>query len=328
MRVNRVLGGAGLVLGCTTALLACKRDAFSTGPTLQAISPHCPTIAIEVADTDGEIEGSAVVIAGAPSPDPAGPIAYSWTASAGFFLDATASRTTYECPRIGQSGPQAITLSATRGPCTVTQQAIVICIEPASVDPGAGGGAPGSRGGAAGAPGRSEDAGQSDDAGDGGVEGGPGWVTLACGLADSTIDEGNTCNQCTLDNCTTMENATGPNAVVTAGCHHLASDAARVACERLYCCIRAHGCLIASTGDPTRCWCGDADPTACFLGTAPATGPCLEEAKSAAHTTDLAQINQSQVDPALPIGGAVNLAICRATFCSTPAAPECAGYSK
>jgi len=289
-------------------------------------SPRCPSVVLEVAATDGVIEGGAGVNAGLASADPSGPVTYSWTASAGFFLDATSSRTTYECPRVGGSGPQTITLAATRGLCTVTQQVVVICTEPAPADPGAGGVGP-VRGGAAGAPGRSEDAGQGD-AGDGAVDGASeAGVTLACGVADSTVDEGDTCNQCTLANCTTLENASGPKAVISAGCHHLTSDAARVACERLYCCIRAHGCLIASTGDPTPCWCGDTDPTACFLGTVPAKGPCLEEAQSAAHTTDLGQINQSQVDPSLPIGGAVNLAICRATFCSTPPTPECAGYS-
>ena len=82
-------------------------------------------------------------------------------------------------------------------------------------------------------------------------------------------------------NCTILENVK-KDVMPTAGCHHLAADRDRQACEALYCCMRTHRCVV--NGDPTPCWCGTADPNRCANGADVANGPCLAETQAAAGT--------------------------------------------
>ena len=294
---------------------------------------QCPSVTLTISTGDDEVRDDAKVSAGTAAPADAGgdPVTFVWSASAGSFVDPSAASTSYRCPRSNGASLQTITLSATRGSCTVTQQIVVICA--AFTAGGAGlGGAPGA-GGEPGTGGRDADADADADAGvegrgaeaDTGVAADTSGGLLTCGLVDSTIDEGEACNRCTLANCTTLESAR-MNIPVTDGCHHLRSDADRVRCEALYCCIRAQHCLVQ--GDATPCWCGTTSATACAQGTQAPNGPCRSEFQAAAGTTEAAQIALAMIDPTLPIGGAVNLATCRASFCADPPAPACAGLSQ
>lgn len=282
-------------------------------------SVRCPSLAIDVSSFDIELGGQVDVTAGPVDLAPGEQVTYAWSAPAGSFADPNARVTTYRCPKSG-SGPQSIVVAATRGLCTVAQSIVVICADP-PVD-----GGPGSDDAS------DDDAGMGDvaEAIDGGVDGGDGGGRdggdasgpLGCGM-DPTIDEGVACNKCTFDNCTTLENAK-VGVQPTAGCHHLASDAQRQSCQSLYCCIRSHGCVVDD--DPTRCWCGTTDPALCTTGQAPANGPCRAEVEQAAGTTEPSQIALRLIDPTFPIGGAMNLAICRASFCADPPTPVCQGY--
>ena len=286
----------------------------------------CPSVAIGLGASDGIIEGRTTITAGPSTPDPAHPLRYAWTASGGSFLDASQSPTTYLCPPLGPDGPQTISVTATRGPCTVAQQIVVICLTPPP-DGGAGGepgGNEGSGGSFGGPP--VTDAAPTDSRDGGGETGSPadgsdGGGMPTCGDNDSTADEGDACNACTVANCYTLE-AAGDPSKATDGCHHLASDSDRVLCQRLYCCIRAHRCVVG--GDSTACWCGEVDPTTCTSGSEPPRGPCLPEFQAAAKSTDATQIALRTVDPTLAIGGAVNLVSCRSSYCSDPPTPACA----
>ena len=268
-------------------------------------------------------------------PDPGAPVLYTWTASAGTLADPGAATTTYDCPRGNNAGPQLVQVTASRGPCTITQQAVIVCFDDSAASSGSGGapvgGGLGGAGGAAsadGGPGAAGRAGTDRDAeakdgdsNDNNDDAGP-TVVRGCGL-DPTIDEGPACNQCTTENCTTLESAQ-PGVPIAAGCHHLASDAQRQSCQALYCCLRSQHCVV--NGDPTACWCGSADPVKCALGSEAANGPCLREIQTAAGSDQAPQIALRMVDPSFPLGGAINLATCRATYCASPPAPACQGF--
>jgi len=316
-----MLRGAALLILVPVAP-GCRAASHGTGLGPAAVVT-CPSVALTISPADGEIQGTAGVSVGSFERDPSSPATYRWTASDGYFDDVSSATTTYECPR-SRSGPQTITVTASRGPCSVNQEIVVICAAPA-LDSGATGGWSGLGVGAAAPDGGSGDAG--DGAGSDGSQsdGGPDGASLICAGGDSTIDEGPVCNACTLANCTTVENAKPPKVPVLAGCHHLTSDADRERCEALYCCLRASHC-VAAGGDPTPCWCGDSDPAQCALGAQPANGPCLAEFQAAAGSDDPAQIATLLVDPSQPVGGAVNLAVCRATFCADPPSPACSGF--
>jgi hypothetical protein len=280
-------------------------------------SVRCPSVALEISSFDSELGGAIEVRAGAADPGPGAPVVYAWSATAGAFDDPTALATAYSCPPTGDAGPQIIRVSASRGACTVSQQLVVICFAPL-VDAGAGG-----EGGSTGGDGSGGAAGVGGaGAGAGGGGGGTSTPDGGCGI-DPTTDEGNSCNQCTAANCTILENAQ-PDVPPTAGCHHLASDRERQSCQALYCCMRSNRCVAG--GDPTPCWCGSADPTECARGQAPANGPCAREIEAAAGTTEAPEIALRLIDPTFPLGGAANLAICRATFCATPPSPACQGF--
>ena len=76
---------------------------------------------------------------------------------------------------------------------------------------------------------------------------------------------------------------------------------------------------LGTFGDPLGCWCGSNSLT-CATSNAPPTqanGPCVQQIFAAAKTMDAPTINAKFVDPSLPLGAAVNLAICRGSFCPT-----------
>jgi hypothetical protein len=209
----------------------------------------------------------------------------------------------------------------------VAQQIVVICLSPPP-DGGPGGEPGGSvgSGGSSGGPPVTAPTDSRDGGGETGsaADGPDGGGMPTCGDHDSTADEGDACNDCTLANCYTLEAAGDPKKA-TDGCHHLASDSDRVLCQRLYCCMRAHRCVVG--GDSTACWCGDLDPASCTSGSEPPRGPCLAEFQAAAKSTDATQIALRTVDPTLAVGGAVNLVSCRISYCSDPPTPACAPLS-
>lgn len=98
-------------------------------------------------------------------------------------------------------------------------------------------------------------------------------------------------------------------------------------CNALYACLAApthpgsasfpNSCL-GTFGDPLGCWCGSNSLTCATSNVAPtqANGPCVQQVFAAAKTTDAPTINSKFVDPSLPLGAAVNLAICRGSFCA------------
>jgi hypothetical protein len=134
------------------------------------------------------------------------------------------------------------------------------------------------------------------------------------GACASTHCDGPACEQCTTDNCFPP----------TDGCDLITDPADKQLCETLY------GCFVAPThpgtsipgpctnqGDPTRCWCGT-NPTTCLTDPAAANGPCRDAVVAAAKTADPGTIKLRFVDPAFPLGRAVNLSSCRGSFCGPP----------
>ena len=267
----------------------------------------CPSLSVDVSSFDVVYGGSIELTAGPPDSSGGSPIVYQWSGSGGQFSDAGARSTTYHCS--AGAGPRTIALTARRVSCSVSASLVIVCDEEIidagvidSADDIAPDDANGNDSGA-------EDSGAAETGG-------------VCG-PDPTIDEGATCNECTLANCTILENVK-KNVMPTAGCHHLAADRDRQTCEALYCCMRTNRCVV--NGDPTPCWCGTADPNRCATGADVADGPCLAEAQAAAGTKQQPEIAARVVDPTLAIGGAMNLAICRASFCADPPTPACAGF--
>lgn len=308
------------------------RDAGSTdapkgdGGSIQikATATHCPVVALTLSPLDAKVGESVRVGAAASTPEVAGMLTYSWTAPSGAFGDSKSSQTTYRCDG---SGPQMLTVAVSDGKCNTTETITVYCFGA----PGAGatgGAAPGSggsgagtggRGGTGGTGGARAGTGGTTSIGSGGTTStgtggraqtggasGTGGVTATACSGDPTMDEGQACNQCTVDNCVPT----------TDGCSLalLGSDAKRQKCLDLYCCIRANNC---KDGDPVNCWCGDAPLNgACITMPGAANGLCLAQFQAAAESTVPADIKRRLVDPAYAVGGAVNLAECRLTFCS------------
>jgi hypothetical protein len=303
---GRADGRALVTLMLLAGLAGCRTS--PSEPLTAAGVVRCPSLLVEASSFDVVYGGSIELTAGPAdsSGDPA--IAYQWSGNGGQFSDAKGRVTTYRCS--AGAGPRTIAVTARRASCSVATSLVIVC-EDESVDAGvvdaAGHVAPDDA--------RETDSGNaaSDGAADAGGVCGP----------DPTIDEAAACNQCTLANCTIFENVK-KDVMPTAGCHHLAADRDRQACEALYCCMRTNRCVV--NGDPTPCWCGTADPSRCATGADVANGPCLAETQAAAGTKQQPEIAASVVDPTLAIGGAVNLAICRASFCADPPKPACAGF--
>lgn len=274
---------------------------------------HCPSLLVNASSFDVVYGGSIDLSAGDADSSDGSVVAYQWSGNGGQFSNATGRVTTYRCS--AGAGPRTIGVTARRDSCAVSASLVVVCDGPiidASVVDAAVDVVP--------------DAGNGTDVGNADSDGATDAGGAVCG-PDPTIDEGVTCNQCTLANCTILENVNmnmKKSVMPTAGCHHLAADRDRQACEALYCCMRTHRCVVS--GDPTPCWCGTADPDRCASGADVADGPCLAEAELAAGTTQQPEIAARVVDPTLAIGGAMNLAICRASFCADPPTPACAGF--
>ena len=214
-------------------------------------------------------------------------------------------------------------------------------------DVGAGGssGAPGA-GGAVGAGGATGLGGATGAGGVIGLGGAPGagGVTASGGTSGAggavacttfpTECAGLLCNQCTYgqqpgepDLCDSTDEGCFNCVPALTGCQVFTDAGDRALCENLY------ACLVAPThpdstvipgqcvhnGDPITCWCGD-QPTTCVntnSGPGMANGPCLAQVQAAAKVTtyNAAAINAAFNDPSFPVGGAVNLAICRGSFC-------------
>jgi hypothetical protein len=171
---------------------------------------------------------------------------------------------------------------------------------------GIGGSARGGRGGAGGGAG----AGMSGGTG-GGAAGSSGMCSAT---TPPTHCVSAACEQCTVDNCFPS----------TDGCDHYPDSTDKQLCESLYQCFVADthpGSTIPGPcthmGDPTKCWCGT-NPTTCLTDPAAANGPCLAKVIAAAKTAAPSTIKLRFVDPAFPLGGAVNLSSCRGSFCAAP----------
>jgi len=164
----------------------------------------------------------------------------------------------------------------------------------------AGAGGAGDAGGAAPASG-------SGGAGESGS--GSGGSPASC-VGDSTVGESVACDACSAENC----------APATDGCSSalFPTEEKRQRCLNLYCCLRASHC---KDGDALNCWCGGAAYTECIIRDSAANGACLNEFRAAAESTVAATIKQRFIDPHYAIGGAVNLHVCRSTFCSRYADP-------
>jgi hypothetical protein len=296
----------------------------SDGGALQITSSSnsCPKVTFAVSPPDAKVGEGMDVNATAVDPDPGDRISYAWTAGAGSFGDSQAAHTTYACSVTG-AGPQTIVLLVSDGQCTVARTASVYCFA-ASVQVGTGGagggrgmgGAVGVQGtGGTGAAGSRESGdagnvgGSGGASGEGAAGGTSGSVVAAC-AHDPTHDEGTACESCTRDNCVPAID----------GCDDLPSDAKVAACQRLYCCIRGNACALDSVRGVLSCWCGSADYGICWTNSAAANGACLVEIREAADTIDAATIKQRFVDPSYALGRAVNLATCRASYCSDPVA--------
>jgi hypothetical protein len=121
------------------------------------------------------------------------------------------------------------------------------------------------------------------------------------------------CCQCTTDNC-----SLGPTPG-TDGCMGLANPTDRALCVSLYTCLAANSATCSASGDPTSCFCGTSGGM-CFTVMGAANGACAAQFIAAAGTTDPVLIQNRFVSGAFPSGRAVNLNVCRGSFCST----ECA----
>ena len=123
--------------------------------------------------------------------------------------------------------------------------------------------------------------------------------------------EGPACDICSFDP------VVGNCVFSTDSCDDLPDAGDRQLCELAYACFvnPANSCV--TQGDPLKCWCGtttDTCPTD-NSGSTQANGPCLAQVFAAAKTTDAPTIFQRLVDPAYPLGRAVNLTLCRGSFC-------------
>lgn len=147
--------------------------------------------------------------------------------------------------------------------------------------------------------------------GGGGASGAGGAPALCVG--DPTVGESVACDTCSAENC----------APATDGCSSILfpTEEKRRKCLNLYCCLRATHC---KDGDALNCWCGDASYVDCISRDTAADGPCLNEFRAAAESTVAPTIKQRFIDPHYAIGGAVNLHVCRSTFCSRYSDPPVA----
>lgn len=168
---------------------------------------------------------------------------------------------------------------------------------------GTGGAAPGTGGAGTGGAGTGGTAGGNGSGGGGGAGGAP----MCLGPAECVSDA---CSQCTSDNC--ISDTDGCQIFPTGSQDH-------ALCEAAYACFTdpVNNCTIQ--GDPLKCWCGT-NPTTCLTDNSPPTqanGVCLQQVFAAAKSMDAPTIRLRLGDNGFPLGGAVNLTVCRGGFCST-----------
>jgi hypothetical protein len=323
------LAGLCALASCDSNTVFPVRDAGQDLPTeggtiqITANTNSCPTVAVTLSPPDANV-GDSVVIGARAFDSDVGPdggasqtLTYAWTAKAGSFEDAKSAQTRYRCET---GGPQVLTVAVSDGQCTSVTSATVDCFAlPGTVGSGgnAGGktGSGGSTGsGSGGKASGSGGSGAGGTTGSGGGSGsGSGGASASQCSGDPTVSESELCDQCTTDNCNTQ----GPGATDGCSLALLGSDAKRQKCLNLYCCIREHDCK-KPDGDAVNCWCGDrpSSMVECQTVDSAANGPCLKEFQEAAESMKAADIKKVYVDPHYAIGGAVNLATCRAQFCS------------
>jgi hypothetical protein len=136
---------------------------------------------------------------------------------------------------------------------------------------------------------------------------------------------GTACDQCSFDMgtdlCSISVDGCDNCVPATDGCDMLTDPTDRQLCEDAYGCFTNPANSCVSQGDVRPCWCGTNTATCETDNAAPtqANGPCLDFVTRAAGLTpatyDAPTIEQRLVDPAFPLGRAVNLVICRSTFC-------------
>jgi hypothetical protein len=185
---------------------------------------------------------------------------------------------------------------------------------------GSGAGGSGTGGAGEGATGGSGDGGSGEGGSGAGGSGAGGATGDACGQCTFGVPSGG------QDICSATPDGCFNCSPSIAGCDGLADPADRVLCQDLYACVVASAhpgtsipgpCLAG--GDPTLCWCGTNVDTCTTDDTPPtqANGPCLSQIIAAAKTDQAALIDQRFVDPAFPLGRAINLAICQDSFCAS-----------
>jgi hypothetical protein len=286
----------------------------------------CPTVLVTAAPSVTRVGAAVAVAAQAADDDPGDRLTYLWTASAGSFADAMASTTAFTCPGQNQAGPTTVTVAVSDGTCTVTRSAAIYCYALADAGTLGDTGSLAADGGPdAGAGGT----GQGGSSGSGGMNGTGGAGGTCTGGASHC--EGTLCDQCTFgapagqpDLCSGTNSGCFNCVPTTDGCDQFPSESARSRCQDVYACLRDSHCV--DGGDAFRCWCSSGDAVGCGNGTVPAGGPCVQQIAAAVGTTDPSSTVLHWTDPTSPLGGAVNLAVCRASFCgrSTDSAhPSC-----
>ncbi len=138
---------------------------------------------------------------------------------------------------------------------------------------------------------------------------------------------GTACDQCSFDSpmdvCSLSPDGCDNCVAATDGCDMLTDPTQRQQCEDAYGCFTDPKNACESGGDVRPCWCGTNPETCSTDNVAPtaANGPCLNFVTVAAGLTaatyDAATISARLVDPTFPLGRAVNLVICRSSFCPT-----------
>jgi hypothetical protein len=281
----------------------------------------CPTVTVVAGPAVARVGGHVSVTAKGTDDDPNSQLTYAWSAAAGSFASANAMSTTYTCPPAGQAGPQPLTVTVSDGKCSVMGGVTISCDALVS-DAGSGDTSVASdagNGGSAGTPGGTGGSGGAGGTGAGGSVGGAGG---SCADSDPSKCEGTACNQCTFgmadgeaDLCDSAPQGCFNCDLATMGCSvsTLTSDLDRTKCNALYLCVRDKQC--AKDGDPQPCFCGTTDLTLCQTGAMPPNGVCLQQFLDAAKSSAVSDVFARFIDPKYPIGAAMNLAICRGTFC-------------
>jgi len=298
---------------------------------LEVSAEDCPQVTVTASPDVAHVGDRIAVVAIASDDDPNDHLTYAWTASAGTLANPTLATTTYACPG---AGPQTLTVAVSDGVCATKRSATITCY--AAADAGSGGAGGSGAGGAGGSAGGIDagDAGGVDSAGGAGG-GGMGGAGGSCAGDDPTKCEGELCDQCTYgvaDGQTDLCSATADGCFncdpATMGCDIYASSGPRLAkCYALYTCFRDSHCNVL--GGDLPCWCGSTPNSQCVSGAAPATGPCVQQIIDAAESSDPGTINARFIDPTYPLGGAFNLAYCRAQSCgrsgdsADPQHPSC-----